>query len=100
MELHNTDGPVAWFWRSVPKWSTEPGTAGIELCEADAKDAAERAMSSPRVISAIVVPLGMSLGKWEPLGGPSIALPTYSGGVRWHDDVHGIGVAHLAQRHA
>jgi hypothetical protein len=92
-----TDEPVAWLWRSVPKWSMDNGDGGIEADEADAREAAEHAMDDPGMISAIVIPVGLVLGKWKALAQPAIALRSTTRGVRWLDnDYHGIGVAYLA----
>jgi hypothetical protein len=100
MQFLTMDGPVAWAWRSVPRWSMDDSTVGIEQDEETAKQAAERAMDDSRMISAIVMPLGMVLGQWKALGDPSIALRTVNGAIRWHDDPHAHGVAHLAERRA
>jgi hypothetical protein len=91
---------VAWCWRTVPKFSMGDSDSGIEPGEEDAKKAAEDALVNPQTIAAIVTPIGLILGQWKALGWASIGLRTYNGTVRWHDDVHGRGVAHQAARDA
>jgi hypothetical protein len=91
---------VCWLWRTVPKWSAEDGNEGIAAGELEAKRAAEAALSDQRMISAICQPFGRVYGRWQPAGQPSIGLRTVTGTVRWFDDVHGRGVAHLAGRDA